>query len=166
MQDMFVEQIVRRKLTKKTLILRGLLYAIAAVLMLLALMIQGFGIIIAVLIAVGSYYLHTTFNQEYEYVVTAGDMDIDCIVNKSRRKKMIAFKIKDIQIIAPAATSEHQQELNNYQRILDYSSGVLADSTYVMVVAADKEKVKIYFDPNEKVLASIKAIIPRRTYVD
>lgn len=47
----------------------------------------------------GGVYLTKMLNVEYEYIVTNGEVDVDIITSKSKRKRLITFDCKDIERI-------------------------------------------------------------------
>ena len=53
------------------------------------------------LIAWVGYRAYLMFNVEYEYIVTNGELDIDRIIARRGRKRMINIKTNAYELIAP-----------------------------------------------------------------
>lgn len=96
--DTFVEQIVAIKKTVKTWGAYFLI-AILAIVLLAASMIfiKGLFVVAAALIFYGVFKLYSMFNIEYEYIITNSTMDIDKIIAKSSRKRVVSFDLTAVQ---------------------------------------------------------------------
>lgn len=98
--DTFVEQIVAIKKTGK---IWGAYFLIAllAIILLSAsmLFLKGLFIVMAALIFYGVFKLYSMLNIEYEYIVTNSTMDIDKIIAKSSRKRVVSFDLTAVQRI-------------------------------------------------------------------
>lgn len=99
---------------------------------------------------------------EFEYVFTSGDLDIDKIFNKNKRKRFITVDVRKFEIMAPVDSKDHARELSNYQKIVDCSSGIKKENTYAAMVVRDGKREKLILEPNEKMLKAIKKYIPRK----
>ena len=105
--DTFIEQIVPKKKDGKewaiiVAVIVGLLVVFLAlflfsgypfVLMLMPFLLVGAGY--------GGWYLLTTQNKEFEYCVTNGDIDIDCIIARRRRKRLVSVAGRKIESLLP-----------------------------------------------------------------
>ncbi|TCT15695.1 hypothetical protein EDC18_103406 [Natranaerovirga pectinivora] len=162
MNEAFAEQIVKRKQKPSDMILKVLIVILAIILMSASLILNIVGVILAVLIMWGAYRLYTNLNVEFEYSLSVGEIEIDKIYHKSRRKKIINFDVKKIQIMAPVFSKQYDKELSDYNKVFDFTKGHISDDTYGIIVVVDKEKYKILIDPNEKFLNTIKTHIARK----
>ncbi len=89
--DIFVEKLVARKKGLRESILSAIIITISVFIATTATLILGpRGIVVLLIIGLifGNWYIISAFNVEYEYSVTNGEIDIDKIVNKRKRKKM------------------------------------------------------------------------------
>lgn len=165
MGDVFNEQLVEKKNSMKDNLIRAAIVVGAILLMFICFMIQflaGFIVPIVVVIIIGAGFLMRRLNVEYEYVFTSGDLDIDKIFNKNKRKKFLSIDVRKIEIMAPVDSKDHARELSNFQKVVDCSSGVKKDNTYAAMLVRDGKKEKLILEPNEKMLKAIKKYIPRK----
>lgn len=165
MNDIFIEQLVKREpnnvtKAKKAGIIIGALFIVVLCFFVPALF--PFILPIAAGIIYIAYILIKRTNLEYEYSVTNDELDIDKIMNKARRKHSFNLKIKRIEIMVPVKNNSYQQEISNYSKLLDFSSGQLKDNTYAIMYNEDGKRYKIILEPNEKVLKSMKRYIPSK----
>jgi len=161
MNQLYAEAGVKRKDSAVTLLLRVLLIVgiIAGGVLLL---LGGFLGIAGAALIILMFFLLPKLNVEYEYVFVDGQLDFDRITGKSRRKTMLRIDLEQVEIMAPAES----HALDGYTYIQteqkDYSSGDKSSKPYVIMATVDEKKLKILFEPNEKMLGMIKQKSPRK----
>lgn len=157
--DVFVEQIVAIKKTGKDFIAYAGIVLLALILMLIGyIFLTSIFIAIAAAVIFGAYKLFLRFNIEYEYIVTNGALDMDKIIAKSSRKRMISFDISSIQRI-----EKYNGVLpNNIEKdCLFFCNKNDEDAFIVYYKEEGKQQKTFVFAPNEKVREAIKSILPR-----
>ena len=97
---------------------------------------------------------------EYEYLYVNGDLDIDKIMHKAKRKRVFSTNISNMELLAP----EGAEELNQYRNahVADYSSGMAGAKKYVLVVAENGQITKLVFEPNETIIEGMFLMAPRK----
>ena len=88
MDDFYTEQLIKKQADSKDTLKKVGLIALTVVSVLLVFVIPV-GIIFPVVMIVIDVLMFRNLNVEYEYVFVNGDLDIDKIMNKSRRKRII-----------------------------------------------------------------------------
>lgn len=165
MGDVFNEQLVEKKGTLKDNLLKAAIIVGALLLIFICSFVKflmAFLLPIAVVVIFGAGFLMKRLNVEYEYVFTSGELDIDKIFNRNKRKRFINIDIRKIEIMAPIDSKEHQRELSNYEKITDCSSGVKNNNTYAAMLVRNGKREKLIIEPNEKMLKAFKKYIPRK----
>ena len=174
--DIFNEQIVVRKKSPSESAYK---YGVIACAALLIFILVTFGtlffmgkayavfIFVPYIAAVGVYYLakkmYGALDIEFEYCLTNGQFDVDKIINRSDRSRMITFECKDIDTIAKYDSSVNLDSFNT--RIFAANSD--SENLYYFVIKAnDSGKTIVIIEPNEKMLEGIKRCIPRNIYFD
>ena len=99
--DRFSEQLIPRQATGKDMFLRGLYVALALLLIgAIVFFVGGIGLwLIAISLCGGIIWglvwlLQGTFI-EYEYIVTNDDLDIDKIIGKRKRKRLVTLSLRE-----------------------------------------------------------------------
>ncbi|MDD2440845.1 MAG: DUF6106 family protein [Eubacteriales bacterium] len=166
MNDAFMEKIVqRRKTGKDYLTIVGLL--VASFVLLTALMMFGGYIsflvpILLVGIFYGLWYLLTNMSREFEYIVTNGDLDIDMIIARRRRKRVFSGKAKDFEIMAKVNSDEYRDAQRGKQKLLDFSSSIQAPDNWFFITDYKGERCLVVFAPDERMLKSMKRFNPNK----
>lgn len=171
--DTFSEYIVsRKKGTKEILKIAGILLALLVVMMaitVLTFMSAAFASVSFVLLAAaifGAYYLITGQDIEYEYIVTNGEIDVDMIIHRRKRKRLITVHSRTFDVVAPVGSAEHRSEENaTYTRVIDASSGRDNGKAYFASFSKDGQKIKLVFEPTEKMLEAFKTFVPRNVFI-
>mgnify|MGYP000149308937 CR=1 FL=1 len=116
--------------------------------------------ILPVLAVILDVLMFRRLNVEYEYLFVNGDLDIDKIMNKAKRKRMFSANVNDLEILAPADSIEVRQ----YQKAktYNYSSGSGQAALYALVVSERGEQKKIIFEPNDTIVEGFYMMAPRK----
>ena len=119
------------------------------------------GLVLLVAAGVAAYFVYTSFSVEYEYLFVEGDLSIDRILAKSRRKKVLECKKDEIQIVAPSDSYMLKDYEKSGMKVKDCSSGTGA-KTYSLIYQQGADCVKVIFEPNDRLLRSMRNYIPRK----
>lgn len=159
MSDFYTEQLVKRKTSGKDVMIKILLIAVT-VLSFLIVPILPFLLIIPVLLIVLDYFMFRRLDLEYEYLYVNGDLDIDKIMGKQKRKRVFSMNVSEMELLAPMGAGE----LNQYRnaKVLDYSSNTPNSRCYVMVIVKNGQQVKMIFEPEQVILDGIRMLAPRK----
>ncbi len=165
MGDIFNEQLVKRNQNSKDQVKKGLIIAGGVVVVVVGAMIPFLSFImlpIALVVAWLVLFLLKRFNLEYEYIFTSGELDIDKIINRNKRKRVLSINVKDIELMAPVNRKEFERDLSKFNKLYDCGSGQVTSDSYAALFNYKNEKAKLIFEPNEKLLKAIRHYIPRQ----
>lgn len=171
MGDVFNEQLVKRQGNIKDTLLRVGIVAGALLLFMVFSAFAGMNSIVNTLfplitlgLVFGAYFLFTMLSIEYEYVYTNGELDIDKIINKSRRKRVFSVDVRAIEVMAHISDKEYEREFANLKKTMDFSSGTVGKNTYVAKVEYKNEMVKMIFEPNKKIQEAMMPVLTQRKF--
>ncbi len=166
MNDTFLEKIVsRRKTGKDYLKILGLFVAALIVLMLVMMFGGYIGFLVPlILVAVvyGLWFFISGMNREYEYIVTNGEIDIDMIIAKRRRKRVFSGRARAFEIMAKVDSDEYRQAKKGKYELLDCSSSPDSENTWFFVANYKNQRVVVLFEPDERMLESMKRYNPSK----
>ncbi len=161
--DTYSEQLVPRVSTgsdkiKKILISVGGIL-LASILMWLAIVFSFFSLILLVFVVLGgSVWLISNMDVEYEYIITNDEMDIDKIIGRRKRKRMITLDLRSAEDfgVYPAA------EDIKVDATVHATTGYEKDAHYLLVQHGSYGKVMLIFNPNEKTREAIMQEVPNQ----
>lgn len=165
MNDIFKEQLVaREKGAKERAMMAGILVAALAAIGISSLLpvISDFMFFAAAAILVGAFMLLQRFNVEYEYILTNKDLDIDRILNKAKRKRVVSLNVSEFELVAPLSDQASAQAFASCSETIDCSSGKHKANTYGGIYIRDGKRVKLVFEPEETILSGIRQFIPKK----
>ena len=161
MSESYVELLVKKK-TPKDSILKGLMIAGIVILVLIGLVIP-LVLIAAIALGVLAYFKMPGLDLEFEYLYVNGELDIDKIMSKVKRKRVGSFDISKAEMVAPVKS----HELDYYRqskdlKVVDCSSGEDHANVYGMVIKDEKGMKLVLFEPNQEILDDMRRIAPRK----
>lgn len=150
--DSFKEQLVRAE----DLRLYNLAKVVSIMLMVLGfLAIVFLGVIASmVIVAIGGalFYFKRFLYCEYEYAVTNGEVDIDCIYEVKTRKRKITFNIKEVDLLAEVNSQYYKDFSNKPTKILNCVPKGNKHKEYAALVTEGTTRVQVVFIPNKEFL--------------
>ncbi len=161
--DTFFEQIIPIKKTGKSYAcILGLWFAALLLCFVLLLLFKYIGSIIILLYAgviYGTFKLSSMLNIEYEYIITNGSMDIDRIINKSNRKRVLSFELSGVTRLE----KYNPNALNNINpKDIVFACDKNDQNAYFMVAEKEGKKPNyLIFSPNEKIKSAVVKYVPK-----
>lgn len=162
--DTFIEQLVTKAAGKKETafkILIGTAAVILAVGIFILLMMYGFtpvGIVLAAGIFYGAYYIISEQEIEYEYILTNGDLDIDKIIAKKKRKRLLTIKLKAFEKFGRLSDAP---EADESVTIVLAASGYADEAYYADFNHSRHGRTRLIFSPSKDFREKMDAFIPR-----
>ena len=107
----------------------------------------------------GAIKLTGLFNIEYEYIITNGTMDVDKIVNKQSRKRMLSFELSGVNRLEKYAP--HCLNNIDVKKVL-FACDVNDENAYFMVSEKEGGKTSyLVFSPNDKIKSAVIKYVPK-----
>lgn len=169
--DMFMEKIVtKRKGLTDNLITAGIVFG-SMILVMLSLSIKainqlGLGIFFAAGFVYLGYRLITSRNVEFEYIVTNGEIDIDKITSRRRRKRIFSASCKEFDIVSRVKSNSFSQSVQSIKKRIDASSSIDSPDAFFATLNYKGEKTLLIFEPDERMLNNFKFFISRKVFTN
>ncbi len=166
--ETYREQMVLRKPTFSTYLACGIVFAIPLLLAFLALQ-DELAVLFCPLILLVGLFLAWRFivrrHIEFEYILTEDELSIDRIAGKRARRSLLTCSCHDFDIFAPVADAlPNQLKPGGYAMHLDASSSPQAAGRMFAVVNIPRGRALLIFQPNEKMLASMRRYVSRQVW--
>ena len=112
-----------------------------------------------------SYIVITNFNIEYEYIVTNTDLDVDKIINRRKRKRVISVRFSDMELMAPVGYPDFRAEENGtFAKVHMAAKSADDPEAYYIITDTNGTRVKLIFNPTQNMVDNAKRIAPRKVY--
>ena len=117
MSDLYSELLVKKERTAKDRLVKGSIIALIVLLVLAGLFIMPPLLIAAIVLGVCAYlFIFPGTDLEFEYLFVNGELDIDKIMAKSKRKRVKSLNITECDIMAPL-NSHRMDYYNSNQKL-------------------------------------------------
>lgn len=108
--------------------------------------------IINILIAVACYFGKKKLYVEYEYAFTNGEIDIDKIVEMKKRKRVMNFQIKEVELLAPEDSYYVKDFSNKPSNIISFYPRATDKKIYVAMITGGNNRAILKFVPDDEFL--------------
>lgn len=178
--DIFMEYLINRKKDVKDMVIisgliaAGIVLTFILVLVLLLFsnvpMVGSLGMLLIAGVWWGAYQLISRRNIEWEYILTNSEFDIDKIMAKKGRKRVLSIDFKEANLVASVEDAAHNYEYignqsSNNIKVMDFTGGKNVGATYFIDIAVNSERKFILFQPTSKMLEAIKKFNPRNVFI-
>ncbi len=163
--DTFFEQIVKVKRTPKQMAgvvgvwLLAFLLLVVDFLFIIPSVFQMIGLLGILGILWGAYKLTTLSSIEYEYIFTNGDFDVDKIIAKSSRKRMVSINCAKVERFGEYTSSVRPS--TSIKKTYFFCDANTANAVYMIAPVKNEGNVMIVFAPDERVRTAVEKAIPR-----
>lgn len=117
----------------------------------------------------GAYKLSSKYSVEYEYILTNDELDVDRVVAKKERKRLLTVSVRKFEIMAPANSEEFIKEWNSPDNKVKFDASLGEGSEnryYAKFVNKKNEKMILVFNPTDDIKNAIKQSNMRNVYLE
>ena len=167
MSDLYSELLVKKEATAKDAVIKYGLIVLTVIAAFAGFFIFPIILVIAIVLAVVSFFVIPRTDLEYEYLFVNGELDIDMVMAKSKRKKVMTLNLNDADLVAPI--NSHRMDYyngNNHMKTLDYSSGNPSHKRFAIIIKTGGENSRIIIEPDDKMTQAIKNSAPSKVFLD
>lgn len=167
MSDLYSEWLVKKETTAKDRITKYGLIVLTVLFVAAGLFISPILLLGAIVMGIICYFVLPKTDLEYEYLFVNGELDIDVVMAKSKRKRVKSIDLTDADLVAPEKS--HRMDYyngNTRMKVLDYSSGNPEHKRYAIIARVDGANTKILFEPDENMAQAIRKSSPSKVFLD
>ena len=167
--DNFAEQLVKKnetssdKMRRTVMLIVGILFTVAlALLSMLQLrqpLLSMFGLLLAAAAGYGTYYFVQGTYVEYEYTFTNGELDVDKIIAKKKRREMLSTNIR--QFTDFGKYDDGMKESDDMTVIMA-TDNIASHEYYADFTDETVGHARLIFVPDERMLENIRKFLPAR----
>ena len=161
--DVFVEQLVRRRRPGgETLFRLGAILAGLILITLAFVLARTFFSALFALVVILEFFAFVYTVKEFEYSFISGDLDIDMIRGKRKRRTIFSCSCRDISLMAPCGSHE-EAFAGTFTRTTDASESVNGEGRWFLICQReDGSRELVYLTPNERLLDAFSGYLGRK----
>lgn len=167
MSDLYQEHLVKKERTVKDSLIKYGLLGLTVLFAAAGLFLFPLLLFVALILGIVCYFVFPKIDLEYEYLFVNGEMDIDKIMGKAKRKRVGSFNLAEADLMAPV-NSHRMDYYNNNQKmkVLDYSSGNPEHKRFAVITRVGDDTCKIIIEPSEAMAVTMRNSAPSKVFMD
>jgi hypothetical protein len=108
------------------------------------------------------YYLISLRKIEYEYAFTNGELDVDKIIAQRKRKRVFSANCRDFEAFGKLNSEKHNDDISSIPEKIKAVTSMSSENIYFFTANYKGNKTLVYFEPDERMLNSLKPYISKR----
>ena len=165
--DIFIEKLVdRKKDGKDILIITGVIFLtvlLSFIVLVNFMYLNMFGPLIIAALIWACYIVVSSRSVEFEYSLTNNELDVDKIISRRKRKRVVTVDARKIEIFAPVLRERFARDTGNIKKTYRCDGNRNPDGTYFVVFfEKDGGKSALIFEPNEKMIDGFRRYNPSK----
>ena len=101
-------------------------------------------------------------NVEFEYAFTNGKLDIDKIIAQRKRKRLFSANCRDFEAFGKLDSKNFTDDIKNIPQQIKAVTSMSSQDVYFLVANYKGNRTLVYFEPDERMLNSLKPYISKR----
>ena len=164
MRDLYREILVKREMPVSARILKGALIGLVVLCLLGGIMVTPLLLPVGVVLGVVFWiFVLPKLDVEYEYLYVNGELDIDAIYSRQKRKRIASYDMQELELMAPTKSHALDSYVNGHGvKIKDFTSGRPDQKSYTLVLNKEKGREIIQVEFDDVVVNDIRRISPRK----
>jgi len=166
MNDVFVEYMVKKRMSGKDIALSIFLVIVAISLFVFCVFFMPailgelafLGAIVGVAVLYLAYFVITNMNVEYEYIVTNGEIDIDKIIARRKRQRLVTANARIFEAFGDYNPLDHTDK--NYTSRIFACESEYTPAKYAVFTHVSLGKTLLVFTPDDRTVDALKKFIP------
>ena len=178
--DIFIEYMIKKQRdVKDNLVVAGtvvlaLILTVVLFVLMMAMVSSGvniassIGLLLIAGVWYGAYILKNSRSIEYEYILTNNYFDVDKIMAKKGRKRLLSIDFSEASTVANIKDNDHNHAYKNNNgagKVMDLTGNKLIGDVYYIDTQVEGERKLILFQPTSKMLDSIRKSNPRNVFI-
>ncbi len=166
MRDVYIEWLVSQKDNTLFKVLKTICLVLAILCgAMFFLYFNIFLLLGTIALAVLTYFVGLYIYVEYEYIFVDGELTIDRILAKSKRKRMEVLELSKVEIIAPLNSHKLDGFAHRNYREYDYTSKERTRDSHIFVLYYQGGK-KLLLEPSRELAEAFRSQIPHKVHLE
>jgi hypothetical protein len=164
MGDMYREILIKREPTTMDTVKKVLIFGALALCLVGGLLVMPLLILVAIVFGIiAGIFILPRLNKEYEYLYVNGELDVDVIYSREKRKKLGSYDMNELEILAPTGSHALDSYFSNGTlKVQDVTSGKPDVGSYTLIFSKDKERIAVRAELDRVIIDDIRRLAPRK----
>ena len=164
MYNVSTQQIIKVKAPKNALIFK-IIMIIACILAVTTIpQTHAFGLLLFVVLVVFTVFVFRYYNAEYEYSLVDGELTVDRIMARTRRKRCGVYDLSKAELVAKTGSQDALRMEHRQLRTHDYTSNEGNEAVVIYTFNVNNEMERLLIEPSESMLEAVKETVPKQSY--
>lgn len=165
MYNVATEQILKTKAPKQAAVFKVAMILACILAVTTIPSMYAVGVLLTAVLVVFTVILFKYYNAEYEYSLVDNDLTIDKIMSRSMRKRCGVYNVAKASLVAKPSSQAALGMEHKKLRTASYTSNQSMDNVIVIyTMDSSNEMVRIFVEPNPKMLEAIRKCAPKSAY--
>ncbi len=161
MHDFYVEQIVKANKNKKMGGAQKAAMVLTIFFAAVTLLLDYRAILLTAIAAVATWYLNSNQNSEYEYLFVNGQLDVD-VVKTRKRKRLGTFQMEELECMAEKDSVRLDGYKGRSMKQIHAMTGSSGFQPYTLIFKQDRGYVQVTIEPEEELLKIFQTLVPNK----
>ena len=163
MSESYTELLIKRRPTFGMTLAKSILIGLTGACLILTLLGNPFTLLGMVIFGAIFYVVRGKTDLEYEYLYVGGDLSVDKIIGRQKRKAVMNMAMEKVELVAPT-NSEHLNEYKNKSlKKLDFTSNT-GKPSYTIIYHGKEIQYRVLMELNEEIVDAMYNIAPRKVF--
>ena len=164
MSEAYTELLIKRRPSFGLVLAKSLLIGLTGACLVLTLLGNPFTILGMVVFGAIFFVVRGKTDLEYEYLYVGGELSVDKIIGKQKRKPVINMAMEKIDLVAPT-NSEHLNEYKNKSlKKIDLTSNT-GKPSYTVIYHGKEIQYRVLMELNKEIVDAMYNVAPRKVFV-
>lgn len=163
MSESYTELLIRRKPSFGLILAKSLLVGLTGGSFVLVLFGNPFALLGMVVFGAIFYGIRGKVDLEYEYLFVGGELSVDKIIGKQKRKAVINMPMEKIELVVPTDSDKLNEYKNKSLKKLDFTSNTGRPS-YTLIYHGKETQYRVLMELNQEMVEAMYNIAPRKVF--
>lgn len=163
MNESYTELLIKKKPAFSMILIKSLLIGLIGACFVLTLLGNPFTLLGVVIFGACFYVVRGKTDLEYEYLYVGGELSVDKIINKQKRKPLINMNMEKVELVAPTNSDKMNEYKNKSLKKLDFSSHT-GKPNYTVIYHGKEIQYRVLLELNEEILNAMYNVAPRKVF--
>lgn len=163
MSESYTELLIKRKASFGMILVKSLLIGLIGACFVLTMLGNPFTLLGVVAFGACFYMVRGKTDLEYEYLYVGGELSVDKIINKQKRKPLINMQMEKVELVAPTNSEKLYEYKNKSLKKLDFSSHT-GRPNYTVIYHGKDIQYRVLVELNEEIVNAMYNVAPRKVF--